>query len=114
MLVVLVALAGCKRQPAGERSCDQVGARFIAIAREDLSRQGSAMDPQLRDGVEGLVAPMRDSMVRACREDRWSVAARACFADAVSQLAFQGCEASLSGEQRQLLERAAARGAPAK
>jgi hypothetical protein len=111
IVVVIAALAGCKRQPASERSCDQVGARFVAIARDGLVRQGSTMDPQLRDGVDGLVAPMRDSMVRACRQDGWSIAARACFADAASEAAFRACEASLTGEQRQLLEQSAAHGA---
>jgi len=111
-LLVIAALVGCKRQPAGERTCDQVGARFLAIARDDLARQAKegGGDATVRDGVAGLLAPMRDSMVRACRQDRWSAEARACYADAPSQAAFTACEVKLTGEQRQLLEQAAAKG----
>jgi hypothetical protein len=107
-LVVPVALAGCKKG-GGPASCDAVGARFLAIAEADLAK-ATDIERDERDAVRGLIAPLRDAMVKACRQDGWSVDARTCYVGAPDEARFRACEAKLTGEQRTLLEQSAARG----
>jgi hypothetical protein len=111
-LVAIVALAtgaaGCKRQ-RGASTCDKVGARFLELARADLAASPE-LDAAHRRGVTGLLAPMRDSMVRACREDGWATDARACFTAAADVAAFRACEDALTAPQRELLRTSAAKG----
>ena len=108
VLAVVAAAAACKGHPAGEATCDQVGARFYQLAHAQVAIS-KEVDDRERAGVIGLLAPMRDSMVRACRDDGWSAPARACFATAAEQTSYFGCETSLSPEQRALLAKSAAR-----
>ncbi|MEZ4403743.1 MAG: hypothetical protein R3B06_27210 [Kofleriaceae bacterium] len=107
ILGLVIALGACKRAPKGERSCAQVGARFYAIAHAQVDATADLSAGE-RTSVTGLLAPMRDAMVRACDGDHWSAAARACFADAADQAAFYACDAALSPEQRAILAKAAA------
>ncbi len=107
LVAIAAAAAGCKHHPPGERTCGQVGARFYEIARADVTKTTDLPAGQ-KHGVIGLLAPMRDSMVRGCLDDKWSAEARACFADALDQAAFYGCEPKLSAEQRALLSKRAA------
>lgn len=105
----LAGTTGCKRHPAGT-TCDAVGARFLTLARADLDA-AAGLDAATRRGVAGLLPPMRDAMVRACREGHWSAEARACYAAAVDSTALGACEAQLSDAQREAVRKAAARGA---
>ena len=107
-LVMSAALAGCKKG-GGTTSCDAVGARFLAIAEADLAKATDIQRDE-RDAVHGLIAPLRDAMVKACRQDGWSVDARACYVAAPDEARFRACESKLTGEQRALLEQSAARG----
>jgi len=117
VVAVLVAAlaasaAGCKKSDA-TTSCDAVGARFLAIAEADLARdKGATKDEQT--AVAGLVAPLRDALVKACRQDGWTVEARGCMAAASDEAQFRACEAKLTGTQRALLEQASAKGIQAK
>lgn len=104
VVACLVAVAACKRGGAGQHACPQVGARFYALAHAQIDADATLTAPERR-GVLGLLAPMRDSMVRACTEDRWAEPARACFVAAADRAAFHACEARLSAEQRALLAR---------
>lgn len=111
--VLLTALAGltlvgCKKG-GGNASCDAVGARFLAIAEADLAKATDVSRDE-RDAVHGLIAPLRDAMVKACRQDGWSADARACYVAAPDEARFRACEAKLTGEQRALLEQSSARG----
>ena len=106
--VALAALAGCAGK-GGSNSCDAVGARFAAIAEADLANKPGVAREE-REAVRGLIGPLRDAMVKACRQDGWSGDARACYVAASDQARFTACEAKLSGEQRALLEQSAARG----
>ena len=103
-----LALSACKGHPAGEATCNEVGARFYTLAHAQVAIS-KELDERERAGVLGLLAPMRDSMTRACRDDGWSAAARACFATAGDQPRYLACETSLSSEQRALLAKAADR-----
>lgn len=108
MLLAVLVLAACKKG-GGNDSCDAVGARFLAIAEADLAK-ATDVGRDERDAVRGLIAPLRDAMVKACRQDGWSADARACYVAAPDEARFRACEAKLTGEQRALLEQAAARG----
>jgi hypothetical protein len=101
-------LAACKKG-GGNAGCDAVGARFLAIAEADLAKATDVAKSE-RDAVHGLIAPLRDAMVKACKQDGWSADARACYVAAPDEARFRACEAKLSGEQRALLEQSAARG----
>jgi len=110
LLTALAALClgGCKKG-GGNTSCDAVGARFLAIAEADLAKATDVSRDE-RDAVHGLIAPLRDAMVKACRQDGWSTDARACYVAAPDEARFRACEAKLTGEQRALLEQSSARG----
>lgn len=102
VVACLVAVTACKRGGAGEHACPQVGARFYALAHAQLDADTTMTGPERR-GVVGLLAPMRDAMVRACTEDKWAQPARACFVASADRAAFYACEAQLTSEQRALL-----------
>ncbi len=108
VVLVAVLVAGCSKS-SGATTCDAIGARFLAIAEADLAAEkGVGRDE--RDAVHGLLAPLRDAIVKACRQDGWSADARACYVAAPDEARFRACEAKLSGEQRALLEQSAAKG----
>ena len=108
LVLLVLAAAGCKKSGA-RSSCDAVGARFLAIAEANLKAEKDVGERE-RDAVHGLIAPLRDAVVKSCRETGWSAEARACMATAADEHAFRGCEARLTGEQRALLEQSAAKG----
>lgn len=101
-----LALAACKKHPEGEATCNQVGARFYQLAHDQVAA-AKDVDERTRASVTGLLAPMRDSMVRACRDDKWPAEARACFANALDQPTFYACEPRLTAEQRAALAKSA-------
>jgi hypothetical protein len=106
--VVVVALPlgsfGCGKRDAGKAgaSCDAVGARFLAVARARLEARPD-LDAALRTGIEDLLSPMRDGMVRGCREGGWTPAARDCFAGAADDAAMKACYQQLTPAQQQAL-----------
>src|SRR5688500_4341476 len=62
---MLLAACGARGDAGSGASCDAGGARFLAIARAQLAARPDA-DATVRTGVEGLLAPIRDGMVKAC------------------------------------------------
>jgi hypothetical protein len=107
-VVAVSMLAGCKKG-GGNASCDAVGARFHAIAEADLAKD-KGVGARERDAVHALLGPLRDALVKSCRDNGWSADARACMAAAADEGVFRACEAKLSGEQRALLEQSSAKG----
>jgi hypothetical protein len=105
--VLLAFLVGCSRGSTDGKTCRQVGARFYELAHAKVT-VATDVTASERKAVIGLLAPMRDSMVRACTDDRWAAPARACFAGAADQATFSACEAQLSAEQRAMLTKRAA------
>lgn len=95
----VLALAACKRTPAGEASCDQAGQHVhaLALARVGASAAVTAAD---RPQVTGLLAPMRDALVRHCREQAWAAPVRACITAAADLHGVTACQAQLSPEHR--------------
>ncbi|MCE9574937.1 MAG: hypothetical protein K8W52_17440 [Deltaproteobacteria bacterium] len=106
LIVALLALGACKRTAGPGASCDAVGAHFISTAESELAT--AKLDAELAGGVKDLLPPIRDGMVRACKEGAWGPAARDCFAGAADGKAMKGCYAQLDTAQRTALDRAAA------
>ena len=106
-LLVAALGVGCKHHRGA--TCDAAGGRFLELARADLAASQN-LDPANRRALTGLLAPMRDAMVRACREDGWSVEARACMVTATDKTQFSACDAKLTEPQRELLRKAASDG----
>ena len=107
--LLVAALGACTRHtdPGPGAPCDAVGAKFAMVARADLAAQKDLAD-DVRAGVDGLIAPMRDGMVRACKDGGWAAPARDCFAAAGDERAMKACYAALTADQRGALDRAAA------
>lgn len=114
LLPLALATNACKRSSSAEPPCAAVGAKFLALAKDALGGSPLAAQPDdtLRRAVLDQLPAMRDSIVTACTESRWSGAVRTCLVEANDHVAFEACEAQLDDEQRQALDRAA-RGEPA-
>lgn len=108
LLAAAIAAGACKGKGKGP-TCHDAGARFLVLARADLDATKD-LDPANRRGVLGMLAPMRDAMIRACKEDGWSAEARACFVGAPDVAAFRACDQQLTGPQRELMRKAASKG----
>jgi hypothetical protein len=106
-VVVLVLVAGCHKADAP--SCGQVAGQFYTIATDDLAK--ATVDPATRRAVVDQLPAMRDALVVACDDGKWSAAARTCMATAKDHVALQACEQQLTDDQRRALDRAA-RGEP--
>jgi len=115
VLVILLALAAsaCKRGAPAEPPCAAVGAKFLALAKDALATSrlaagtDAAADDALRRAVLDQLPAMRDSLVAACTDSKWSGAVRACLVEASDHVAFEACEQQLTDEQRRALDHAA-------
>jgi hypothetical protein len=107
--IVALLASACHRHEAGGPGapCDAIGAKFALVAKAELDADKD-LAPDVRDGAKGLVAPMRDGMVRACKDDGWTAASRDCFAAANDERAMKACYAQLTADQRASLDRSAA------
>lgn len=104
LLVLVLATGGCKRN-ADAPPCGAVGATFFALSKDRLMHSTLDSDHDLRRAVEDQLPAMRDSIVHACTETKWSAAVRKCLVEAKDHVAFQACEQQLSDAQRQALDR---------
>jgi hypothetical protein len=104
LVLPIAGSLGCGKRDASKAgaSCEAVGARFLAVARAQLAARAD-LDASLRTGIEDLLSPMRDGMVRACREGAWTPAARDCFAAASDDAATKACYQQLTADQQQAL-----------
>lgn len=107
LLVAALAAGGCKRATDAP-PCGAVGATFLALSKDALSRATLDSDHDMRRAVEDQLPAMRDSIVHACDESRWSAAVRKCLVEARDHVAFQACEQQLTDAQRQALDRSGA------
>lgn len=107
-LLLALALPACGKGKKDGASCEDVGARFLALAHAQVDSAAKAGDvaPELETAVESHLPAMRDSMVRACKEDGWSKETRDCFAAASSDTRMTACYQTMPAEQRALLEKA--------
>ena len=106
---LVLSLGACTRhRDSGPGApCEAVGAKFASVARADLAA-AKDVSPDLRNGVDGLIAPMRDGLIRACKDGAWPEAARDCFAGADDERTMKACYGRLTPDQRAALDRAAA------
>lgn len=107
LLVVVLAAGGCKRNPDAP-PCGAVGATFLALSKDALSRATLDSDQDMRRAVEDQLPAMRDALVHACDDSKWSAAVRQCLVQAKDHVAFQACEQQLTDAQRQALDRSGA------
>ncbi|MBA3819732.1 MAG: hypothetical protein H0X17_12620 [Deltaproteobacteria bacterium] len=105
--VILLAAAsgGCRRDPDAAPPCGAIGAKLLVIARADLDAAGATHDDATRRGVLDQLPAMRDALVNACKETRWTDAVRRCLVAAPDHVAFEGCQQQLTDSQRQALDR---------
>jgi hypothetical protein len=104
-LILIAALAGCSRGGGDGPACGAVGAKLMALAKDDLEHNG--VDEATRRAVEAQLPAMRDSIVRVCADGKWTGAVRACLVGANDRVAFEACEQQLTDAQRQALDKAA-------
>jgi hypothetical protein len=106
---VLVALAStlllgaCKRGSADAPPCAAVGAKFLLLTRDSLTK--STIGEDMRRGVLESLPAMRDSIVTVCTDSTWSAAVRKCLVEANDHVAFEACEQQLTDAQRRALDR---------
>ena len=107
-LTLALAASSCGKGAKDGASCDDVGARFLALAHAQLDGAAEAgeLDAERKTAVESHLPAMRDAMVRACKEDGWSKETRDCFAGASSDTQMTSCYQTMPAEQRALLEKA--------
>lgn len=108
--VVLALGAGCRGGAADGPPCGAAGAKFMALAKDDLEH--TTVDAEMRRAVADQLPAMRDSLVHVCTDSKWSGAVRTCLVDAKDRVAFEACEQQLTDAQRQALDRSAQGKAP--
>ncbi|MDQ3340972.1 MAG: hypothetical protein M4D80_37925 [Myxococcota bacterium] len=106
-ILIAILLVACKRDPNAAPPCGAVGAKLYVLARNDLERDKAKYDDASRRLVLDQLPAMRDSLVNACTDTKWSDAVRRCLVDATDHLAFAACQQQLTDAQRQALERSA-------
>ena len=102
--LLLFALIACRGSSDGGPPCEAVGAKFFALAKDDLAH--TKVDDQLQRAVNDQLPAMRDSLVNVCKETRFTLAVRSCLTQAVDPTAFAACESQLTEDQRRALDRA--------
>jgi hypothetical protein len=83
----------CERMIDGANvaSCEAVGSHVTAMARKELS----GMDGDMKEMAEAMLGPLKDEIVKKCREEKWSEAARRCMVEAKTEQSFERCEGML-------------------
>lgn len=104
---LLLLAAACRRDPNAAPPCGAAGAKLFVLARADLDRDKAKYDEASRRLVLDQLPAMRDALVNACTDTKWSDAVRRCLVDATDHLAFEACQLQLTDAQRQALERSA-------
>jgi hypothetical protein len=105
LVVALLILGACRAKSNDGAPCGTVAGRFFTIAHEDLAR--ATIDPATRRAVTDQLPAMRDSLVTACADGKWSGQVRDCLVNAATHVAFEACEQQLTDDQRRALDRAA-------
>ena len=111
-ILLALLLVACKRDPSAPPPCGAVGAKLFVLARADLERDKAKYDEASRRLVLDQLPAMRDSLVNACTDTKWSDAVRRCLVDASDHLAFETCQQQLTDAQRQALEKAQPKTSP--
>jgi hypothetical protein len=103
IVLAILLVAGCTRDPNAAPPCGAVGSKLFVLARGDLEKDKARYDEATRRAVMDQLPAMRDSLVTACTETKWSDAVRRCMVDATDHVAFEACQQQLTDAQRQAL-----------
>jgi hypothetical protein len=103
LAVLALSLVACKRGSADAPPCGAVGAKFLMLTKDSLTK--STLSEDMRRGVLESLPAMRDSLVTVCGESKWSGPVRKCLVDANDHVAFEACEQQLTDAQRRALDR---------
>jgi hypothetical protein len=104
LLFSSLASGACKGKKDGP-SCDDVGTAFLAISHRQLDdAPKDQLDSATKATVESHLPAMRDSMVLACKEGKWSAESRGCFTGAGDPKSMESCYETLSPEQQKVLD----------
>jgi hypothetical protein len=103
IVLAVLMLAGCKRDPNAAPPCGAVGAKLFVLARADLDKDKARYDEATRRAAMDQLPAIRDALVNACTDTKWSDAVRRCLVDATDHLAFEACQQQLTDAQRQAL-----------
>jgi hypothetical protein len=106
---VVVLLVACRgggdAATAAAPPCSAIAARFVEIAKGEL--ESAKVDDATSRAAADQLPAMRDALVHACTEGKWSAATRKCLSRANDHGTFETCEQQLTDEQHRDLDRAA-------
>jgi len=96
-VVALALIAGCGKKDSGAAdSCEKLGAHFAELAHKEAdSLSDDSPDKKAAMAQLALLPKARASLVKECRDDKWSAQLRGCFLGAKSAAEFQKKCASL-------------------
>lgn len=98
-VLALTLLTGCKGQAAGADapdSCEKIGEHFHKLAKTEAEalpddhKQKDAAMAQL-----ALLPKVKDTLVKQCKDDKWSKEVRACFLSSKNPSEFKATCATL-------------------
>lgn len=100
MLLPVLALAmipGCGKKNSGAAdSCEKLGAHFSQLAHQEAdSLPDDSPDKKAAMAQLALLPKARASLVKECRDDKWSAELRGCFLGAKSAAEFRSKCSSL-------------------
>jgi hypothetical protein len=115
LLIALSLFAGCKKGGSAASQCsDAVGKgvdKMIAMRKQKLEEQGSALAPELKARMEersqkmGEVAgALKTAITNRCTEDKWPADIIKCYGDASSMEELRGCRQKLPQDQQAKLQ----------
>jgi hypothetical protein len=101
---LLLTVAACKGKKDGA-TCDEVGTAFLAMQHRILDdAPKDELDADTKVTIESHLPAMRDSMVLACKESKWSAESRGCFTGAGDPKSMESCYETLAPEQQKVLD----------
>ncbi len=104
ILALSLATAGCRGSTAAP-SCGTAGTKLVVLAKHDV--ETAQLGDETRRLVLDQLPALRDSLVNACTDGKWSDAVRTCLATAPDHEQFERCQLQLTAAQREQLERSA-------
>jgi hypothetical protein len=72
----------------GDATCEGVGKHVVDMAKKELS----GMDGDMKKMAEAMLGPLKDEIVKKCKEDNWSKEAMKCMVGAKTEKDFEKCE----------------------
>jgi hypothetical protein len=90
--------------------CDGLSGTIDRLLKSQMQQMGGNMPADLKAQAEKMMnqvaGPMKDTLIKACKDDKWSAEAIACMSKAASAPELDTCEHTLTADQRTHLETA--------